>query len=80
MEPAEAKKLFVKGIPEEVTNDLVEKLLKECGQLNSFKRTKGATFGHAEYSNLEAVVRCVRLFEGIKLNGRELIIKSHEKG
>ena len=70
----------MKGIPEEVTNDLVEKLLKECGQLNSFKRTKGATFGHAEYSNLEAVVRCVRLFDGIKLNGRELIIKSHEKG
>jgi hypothetical protein len=28
MEPPEAKKLFVKGFPEDMSNEMVEKLLK----------------------------------------------------
>ena len=48
--------------------------------MNSFKRTKGATFGHVEYDNLESVVKCIRLFDGLKLNGKDILIKSHEKG
>jgi len=32
-EPPEAKKLFVKGFPEDMSNEMVEKLLKEFGPL-----------------------------------------------
>lgn len=45
-----------------------------------FKRTKGASFGHAEFEQLESVVKCIRLLHNRKMNGREIVIKSHEKG
>ncbi|CAD8141900.1 unnamed protein product [Paramecium pentaurelia] len=78
-EPQEAKKLFIKNLPQELTNDNVEKLLKECGQLVSWKRSKGTPFGYAEFENMESVLKCLRLLNGMILNQKELLVKGGEK-
>ncbi|KAM3141817.1 hypothetical protein pb186bvf_006139 [Paramecium bursaria] len=62
-----------------LTNDNVEKLLKECGQLASFKRSKGTSFGYADYDNLESVLKAMRILHGMQLSGKEIQIKGNEK-
>lgn len=79
LEPLEAKKLFIKNLPAELANDNVEKLLKECGQLITFKRSKGTTFGFAEFENLESVLKCLRLLNGMQLSQKDIQIKGNEK-
>ena len=59
-------------------------MLKIVGHVNSWKRNKGTkgeplTFGFVEYSEIEGLVRCVRLLNGLNLFGENLLVKPSEK-
>ena len=72
--------MFIKNLPEDAENNLVERILKECGTLTQFKRAKGTAFGHCEFENLEGALKCLRLVNNRRLIDKYLLVKSHEKG
>jgi RNA-binding protein 25 len=47
--------------------------------LISWRRSKGTTFGYAEFENLESVLKCMRLINGMLLNQKDLQVKGGEK-
>ncbi|CAG8586293.1 10488_t:CDS:2 [Ambispora leptoticha] len=68
---AEAEKLttlFIGGISPGVTDDWMEKILKTCGNLKSWKRVKDQAkpkgFGFAEYMDADSVLRALRVLGG----------------
>ncbi|CAG8528735.1 4327_t:CDS:2 [Diversispora eburnea] len=61
--------LFIGGISPGVTDDWMEKILKTCGSLKSWKRVKDQSgnpkaFGFAEYSDADSVLRALRVLGG----------------
>ncbi|CAJ0760720.1 3525_t:CDS:10, partial [Entrophospora sp. SA101] len=61
--------LFIGGISTGVTDDWMEKILKTCGTLKSWKRVKDQSgnpkgFGFAEYTDADSVLRALRVLGG----------------
>lgn len=78
------RKLFVKNISEELPDSVFESLLKECGPLVKWKRTKdekniSVNFGYCEFESVEGVLRCMRLLNKFTLHGKMLDIKPSQK-
>jgi len=58
------KKVFVKNIPEDVPDSFMESLLRECGNIVAWKRTRNekdipVSFGYCEFETVEGVLRCL---------------------
>ena len=75
-------------MPKGTSDDLVEKLLRLCGDLKSWKRSKDASgepkaFGFAEFDNLEAVFAVLKLLNNAALTvdgvTSRLLVKADEK-
>jgi len=78
------RKVFVKNIPENTPDAFMESILKECGNIIQWKRTKDqkdrpASFGYCEFDSIEAVLRCLRVMNNLKLLDNYLTIKASEK-
>ena len=78
------KSVFVSKIPKEASNALMEKLLKACGTLLSWKRStanpdKPQSFGLAEFDNVESVYTCLRTMNNLKLYGGQIFVKADTK-
>ncbi|CAG8453572.1 8947_t:CDS:10 [Cetraspora pellucida] len=61
--------LFIGGISPGVTDDWMERILKTCGSLKSWKRVKDQSgnpkgFGFAEYLDADSVLRALRVLGG----------------
>ena len=60
---------------------MLEKLLKACGTLVSWKRsvadpTKPQSFGIAEFDRLESVYACLKTLHNLKLFGGQIQVKA----
>ncbi len=75
-------------LPKGTTDDHIEKLLRLCGDLKSWKRSKDASgepkaFGFAEFDNLEAVFAVLKLLNNAPLTvdgvTSRLLVKADEK-
>jgi RNA-binding protein 25 len=84
----EIRKLYIGRLPKGTTEDLIEKLLKCCGDLKGWKRSKDASgepkaFGFAEFDNLEAVFAALKLLNNAALTvdgiTSRLLVKADEK-
>jgi RNA recognition motif-containing protein len=84
----EPRKLYVGRLPKGTTDDHIEKLLRLCGDLKSWKRSKDASgepkaFGFAEFDNLEAVFAVLKLLNNAALTidsvTSRLLVKADEK-
>jgi len=78
------RKVFVKNIPENTPDTFMESILKECGNIIQWKRTKDqkdrpSSFGYCEFDSMEAVLRCLRVMNNLKLLDNYLTIKASEK-
>jgi len=61
----------------------MEGFLKTCGNLKRWRRVKdeagkSKSFGFSDYEDVESVLRALRLFSGVRLCGKDLIIKVDE--
>lgn len=84
----EPRKLYIGRLPKGTTDELVEGLLRYCGDLKSWKRSKDASgepkaFGFAEFDNLEAVFAVLKLLNNAALTvdgvTSRLLVKADEK-
>ncbi|MBI5625417.1 MAG: RNA-binding protein [Elusimicrobia bacterium] len=75
-----AKKLYVGGLPFEVTEDQLHGMFTACGQVTSTKlmmdkfsgQSRG--FGFVEMSNDEEAMAAIKKLHGSPLNGRTLTV------
>ncbi|KAJ1962987.1 hypothetical protein GGI12_002318 [Dipsacomyces acuminosporus] len=71
---------FINGIPENVADECVEKILSACGEISSWRRVRDAndrpqTFGFCEFSNMKSAVCAMRVLSnqgGLKQAGWSL--------
>ena len=84
----EPRKLYIGRIPKGATDDYMEKLLRCCGDLKSWKRSRDASgdpkaFGFAEFDNLEAVFAVLKFLNNtcITADGTtsRILVKCDEK-
>jgi RNA recognition motif-containing protein len=84
----EPRKLYIGRLPKGTSDELVERLLRYCGDLKSWKRSKDASgepkaFGFAEFDNLEAVFAVLKLLNNAALTvdgvTSRLLVKADEK-
>ena len=73
-------KIWVGKIPEGISETFIKKLLECCGPIASWHRTTNSSgklnsFGFAEYSTVESILKCLRLLNGYPLGNSELQIK-----
>lgn len=78
------KKLFVKNIHPEIPDNFMEALFRECGPIFSFRRTKDEkeiplNFGYVDYETTEALLKCIRVMDGLNLKGKTLVVKPSTK-
>jgi|LauGreDrversion4_2_1035121.scaffolds.fasta_scaffold187746_4 RNA-binding protein 25 len=62
----EPRKLYIGRLPTGLSDEMVERVLRCCGDLKSWKRSRDASgepkgFGYAEYDNYEAVYTVIKL-------------------
>lgn len=73
--------VYVGKIAASLPDSIVKELLDACGKVKSWKRQvdpdtkqpKG--FGFCEFEDAEGVLRAMRLLNGLKLDGQELLLK-----
>jgi hypothetical protein len=84
----EPKKLYVGRLPKSASDDYIERLLRVCGDLKSWKRSRDASgepraFGFAEFDSLEAVFTVLKLLNNAALTvdstTSRILVKSDEK-
>ena len=73
-------KIWVGKIPEGISETFMRKLLECCGQITSWRRVTDSSgklnsFGFAEYSTVESILKCLRLLNGYPLGNSELQVK-----
>ena len=78
------KSVFVSKISRQVSNSLLEKLLKACGSLTSWKRSvadaaRPQTFGVAEYASVESVFACMKTMNNMRLYDNTIMVKADKK-
>ncbi|KIY94795.1 RNA-binding protein 25 [Monoraphidium neglectum] len=80
---AKATTVYVGKIATTVPDEIIRRLLEACGRVINWKPTldpltqapKG--FGFCEFEEAEGVLRAIRLLNGVKLDGQELMLKSN---
>ncbi|CAJ0757184.1 23719_t:CDS:10 [Entrophospora sp. SA101] len=77
--------LFIGGISAGVIDDWMEKILKTCGTLKSWKRVKDQSgnpkgFGFAEYTDADSVLRALRVLGGDDKKDKGVILPALEEG
>jgi len=75
------KSVFISKIPKQATNSLLERLLKACGPLISWKRStadpqKPQSFGLAEFDCIESVFACLKTMNNLKLFENTILVKA----
>lgn len=73
------KKLYIGKIPGDVKDNLIERLLKACGPIDSWKRAIDAggnpkSFGYVEYDDIEGAVVCFKTLNGLKVGSNNLMV------
>lgn len=64
--------VFVGGIPNGITDPILQGLLQTCGPVHKINRVKGPSgkpqaFGFAEFEDPEVVLRCLKCVNGVEL-------------
>jgi RNA recognition motif-containing protein len=77
----ESKKVFVGKIPKGVSDDFMERLLRCCGPVTSWKRSTDASgepkaFGFGEFENIESVFACQKIINNLPLFDGRLQVKA----
>ena len=80
----ENRKVYVGKIPKGISDEFMERLLKSCGSMLSWKRTSDANgekkaFGFAEYEHIESVFACLKIINNLPLAESRLIVKADTK-
>jgi len=80
----ESKKVWVGKIPLDVPDSLIERVLKTCGPVESWKRSadgKGNLkgFGFCYYEDIKSVYLCYTLLNDYEICGSCLSVKLDEK-
>ena len=75
------RSVFVSKIARQVSNSLLERLLKACGPLISWKRStadaaRPQTFGVAEFDSVESVFACLKMLNNMKLFDNTIMVKT----
>ena len=78
--PPPSSTVYVGKIASSVPDDVVRELLDACGQVRSWtpvREPSGAHkgFGFCDYADGEGALRALRLLNGLKLDGQELLLK-----
>lgn len=84
----EPRKLYIGRLPKGTTDEYFERLLKSCGELKAWKRSKDASgepkaFGYAEFDSLEAVFAVLKLLNNAAVTADKstsrILVKADEK-
>jgi len=80
----ESTKVYVGRIPINTSDDFMERLLKVCGPVLSWRRMtdgKGEPkgFGFCEFETVESMLACMRVMNNMPLFGNNIIIKVENK-
>lgn len=75
--------MFVGKLPRGLTDVFVEKLVKTCGNISSFNRTKSAAgepaqFAFIEYEDVEGMLRALKILNGKQIWESCLLVKVDE--
>lgn len=70
--PVQTTAVFVGGIPNGITDPILQGLLQTCGPVHKINRVKGPSgkpqaFGFAEFEDPEVVLRCLKCVNGVEL-------------
>ena len=76
--------MYVGKIPKGISDDFMERLLRSCGSLKTWKRPTDASgepkaFGFAEYDSIEPIFACLKILNNLPLYESRLIVKADEK-
>ena len=58
--------LYVKNLTDKVSNELLTKLFKSCGNLTKWRRVK-PTFGFVTFNGAESALRCLKIMNQLEL-------------
>lgn len=80
----ENRKLYIGKIPKNVSDDFIERLLRCCGPILSWKRSTDASgepkaFGFVEFENIESVFACLKIINNLPLMESRLLAKANDK-
>jgi RNA-binding protein 25 len=78
------RSVFISKISRSVSNSLLERLLKACGSLTSWKRSvadasRPAAFGVAEYASVESVFACMKTMSNLQLYENTIMVKADKR-
>mmetsp|Transcript_3518 Transcript_3518/g.7313 ORF Transcript_3518/g.7313 Transcript_3518/m.7313 type:complete len:551 (-) Transcript_3518:6657-8309(-) len=73
-------KVFIGKIPSGLSDYFLEQLFLECGPITSWRRTldssgKPLGFGFVEFQQVEGMLRCLRLLNGLGILGSKLVVR-----
>ena len=77
-------RVFVSKIPKEMSDALIERILKICGSIESWKRSTNAagklqSFGFCHYEDIKSVLLCENYMSDLQLLDSRLKIKLDKK-
>jgi hypothetical protein len=73
------KKLYIGKIPSEVKDNIIERILKACGTVESWKRAIDASgtpksFGYVEFEEVEGAIVCMKIVNGLQVGQSKLVV------
>lgn len=73
-------KVYIGKIPSGLSDYFLEQLFLECGPITSWRRTldssgKPLGFGFVEFQQVEGMLRCLRLLNGLQILGNKLVVR-----
>jgi RNA recognition motif-containing protein len=73
------KKLYIGKIPSDVKDNIIERLLKACGGVESWKRAIDAegnpkSFGYCEFEDVESAVVCLKVMNGLQVGDNKIMV------
>ncbi|ULT88695.1 hypothetical protein L3Y34_007716 [Caenorhabditis briggsae] len=75
--------VFVGNISEKCSDEFIQKILNECGEVASWKRIKSngkfPCFGFCTFVDLEGTLRALRILHEFHLGDKKLTVKAEEK-
>uniref|UniRef100_A0A1I7SYN1 RRM domain-containing protein n=1 Tax=Caenorhabditis tropicalis TaxID=1561998 RepID=A0A1I7SYN1_9PELO len=76
--------VFVGNISEKCSDEFIQKILNECGEVTSWKRIKGSNgkfpaFGFCTFTDLEGTLRALRILHEFHLGDKKLTVKAEDK-
>lgn len=82
--PDIAPAVYVGNISEKCSDEFIQKILNECGEVASWKRIKGGNgkypcFGFCTFADLEGTLRALRILHEFHLGDKKLTVKAEEK-